>query len=299
MSEQPKPQDVVIGGNLQKGITGQYSLSVGEVLKESLRMTSNRFLRLFPAMMIFMAIHLTILWIAMLQMTDMETIQAGLDSLKLVMTATANTGMSLEDSLTPEQITQIKSVVNELLHALGVSVFIAYVLTGPLYAGYCMQSMNISVGLETRIGDIFKGFRFTVPFVLLMLVIGGIELVIPSLLMVYLTLATMFTPYLMIEKRLPLFRAIGYSFVAFHKRLLPLLLIGMTIFIAGFILSLLTQGLAFFFFFPLWFMAKAICYRNAFGLTLRIEPKEGQASPAATDDDQTPPSQGSSGHFDA
>ncbi|MDN2481087.1 hypothetical protein [Vibrio agarivorans] len=236
-----------VGGNLERALSGDYSLRTGEVLREATSLTVKHFMRFTPAILLLLFAQLAIFYIALkLQVGDLSVIL--------------------------DMVTDPDSVDANVVQAIFMANFSYEVISAPFFAGVSLMAMSHAAGLETKTRHIAKGLQFTIPVILATLaglVLQGVAGMLLPFVSLYLSLAFTNSTLLICEKRVPPMSSLWLSLRAVNKKILPLAAIYITmmcLFVAGAML----YGIGLIFVLPLFFHVKAIIYREMFGIRLKV-----------------------------
>lgn len=240
-------KDFNLGGSIERALSGDYELKAGEVLKEAWNHTIKNFLSFSPAIMVLIAIQVTIFVIALkLQLGDPSII--------------------LDAVLDPEAFDP------SIFSAIMIANFSFEVISAPIYAGISLMAMSHAAGLATKSRHIAKGLQFTVPVIiatLASLVLQGVAGMILPFLSLYISLAFSNSVLLICEKQVPPLQSLLLSLRAVNKKIVPL--VGIYIFVVTmFMLGVMLYGIGLIFVLPFFFHVKGIIYRNMFGIKLKI-----------------------------
>lgn len=240
-------KDFVIGGSIDKALSGNYELNMFSVLGEAWKHTIRHFLSFSPAIIALLAVQLVIFYLALkLQIGDPALILQMFDN--------------------PELIEQ------GIFEAIFVANFSYEVISAPIYAGVSLMAMSHSAGLMSKPQHILKGLQFTVPVIiatLFSLVLQGIGGMLIPLLSMYLSVAFSNSILLICEKKISPIQSLWISFRAVNKKLFPI--IGLyTIMMVLLFVAAISYGFLLVVVLPLFFHMKGIIYRNMFGITLKI-----------------------------
>lgn len=174
-----------------------------------------------------------------------------------------------------------------LIAALLSSVTVG-VLSGPLYAGVCIVTLALLDGRTPapQAGEVFEGMKFFLPSFLFMLIVGAIGLlgyfimaatcILVPLIPVgalFLMGATMFSLFLIVEKRVDAWQSIVQSFALLKLNFWPLLALAIVANLAASVGGFLC-GVGAFLTMPFYFCVLAVAYRKVAG---------GSTAPAAAD----------------
>lgn len=240
-------KDFVLGGSIEKALSGDYELSIPSVLQEAWKYTIKNFLTFSPAIVALLVVQIAIFYIAIkLQIGDPSLIFQMFDK--------------------PELIEQ------GIFEAIFIANFSYEVISAPIYAGVSLMAMSHTAGLSSTPKHIFKGLQFTIPLIiatLFSLVLQGIGGMIVPLLSMYLSVAFSNSMLLICEKRMPPVQSLWLSFRAVNKKLFPILGIYTVMMILLFFAAV-SYGVFLIIVLPFFFHVKGIIYRNMFGITLKI-----------------------------
>ncbi len=236
-----------VGGTVEQALSGQYSLNVGEILKEAWDTTIKHFVSFTPAVVIMAAIQAAIFFIALnLQLGDPSSIIASLEQ-----------GHGFPDGF---------------FEAIFVANFSYEVVSAPIFAGVSLMAMSHAAGLKTKTRHIAKGLQFTIPVILatlMGLIFQAVAGMLFPLLSIYLAIAFSNSILLICEKRVPPMQSLVLSLKATNKKLFQLVSLYLIVTLMFFAAALL-YGIGFIFVVPFFFHLKGIIYRNMFGVRLRI-----------------------------
>ncbi|MCK6264997.1 hypothetical protein KP803_17090 [Vibrio sp. ZSDE26] len=251
-------KDFNLGGSVEKALSGDYELKVGDVLKEAGSITVKHFLSFTPSVMILLIVQLAIFYIALkLQLGDPSIILTILDN--------------------PDGFNQ------SMVQAIFVANFSYEVVSAPIFAGISLMAMSHAAGLNTKSRHIGKGLQFTVPVILatlFALVLQGIAGAVLPFVSLYLSLAFSNSILLVCEKRVSPLQSLWLSLRAVNKKIFTIAAIYFVVTML-FVAAAMFYGIGLIFVLPFFFHVKGIIYRNMFGIKLKI---------VATDrsDDDTP-----------
>ena len=222
-------------GSLERGIAGEYRLSIGETLSEAWRKVNGNKGTAIVAVLIYIGVMIA------------YGIVAGL--IKFVFTAVAG-----------ETGTELGSILTDLGQ---------FIITAPLGAGFFMLGVRMSIDAPVKAGSILNYYDRIVPLALttllsgLMIILGFVLLVIPG---IYLSVAYFLALPLVADKGLGPWQAMEASRKAVTHRWFSafglLILLGL-LSIAGAIPLFI--GLIWVI--PLYMIALGILYRNIFGVS--------------------------------
>ncbi|OIQ26343.1 hypothetical protein [uncultured Vibrio sp.] len=240
-------KDFNLGGSVEKALSGDYELKVGEVLKEAGSLTLKHFLSFSPAVMILLIAQLAIFYIALkLQLGDPSII--------------------LDIFNNPDSFNE------SMVQAIFVANFSYEVVSAPIYAGLCLMAMSHAAGLNTKLRHIGKGLQFTVPVIittLASLILQGVAGAFLPLVSLYLSLAFSNCILLVCEKRVSPFQALWLSLRGVNKKIFSIATIYLIITML-FVAAAVFYGIGLIFVLPFFFHVKGIIYRNMFGIRLKV-----------------------------
>ncbi|MCG7496349.1 hypothetical protein MHO82_05710 [Vibrio sp. Of7-15] len=250
MSNKHLDKEFLLGGSIEKALSGDYELSPVKVLQEAWKNTLRYFISFFPAIMALLLAQLALFLFA----------------LKL----------QLGDPFVLFEALQGKGDLTEaMLNAVWIANFSSEVLSAPLYAGVSLMAMSHAAGLPSKPRHLMKGLPFAVAVTIATMVASSVQgmanLIFP-LLSLYLTMALGMGTLLICEKRVPPLQALMLSFRATYKKIIPLTAIYMFLLIM-FALSFTVFGLGLIIVLPFFFNVKGVIYRNMFGVSLKITTK--------------------------
>ncbi|WP_188009204.1 DUF2189 domain-containing protein [Grimontia hollisae] len=264
MNKQQLNNALHVGGTLENALTGNYTLSVSRVVQEAVKLTQKHFWQFLPATFVLTAAHILIflLTLIIMQGTHNEVIQAFIGQ---------------------------RPMTEELMASGRIAVFVATVLTAPLYAGASLMGLSHAIGFRTKPKHIIKGFAYAFAVTLAMSFISALQSfssqLIP-LLGVFLGITFSMTILLICEKRLRPVEAMIVSFRAITKKMITLTMVYIVI-AALFVFSYATAGLALVWALPFMFNVKGVLYREMFGVGIEVTvSQEGDDDSASGGGDQ-------------
>lgn len=260
MSDQLKEKTFLLGGSIEKAISGQVELSPVSVLQEAWQNTVKHFFTFSPAILLLTFTYMAVFFIALqVQLGDPAILfQAFLGETELT---------------------------TNISYAAFVAGLSAQVIVSPLTAGASLMGMSHAAGLKCRSSYIFKGIASAGMVALVTIlseVLQGLVNIYLPMVALYLSMAFGCAILLVCEKKLPPLKALLYSFRATNKKLTSMLLIHVVIMLA-LVFGVALYGVGLIVVMPFIFNVKGIIYRNMFGVTLKVLVKEGED----TDDDNS------------
>lgn len=247
MSDQLKEKTFLLGGSIEKAISGQVELSPVSVLQEAWKNTVTHFFTFSPAILLLTFTYMAVFFIAL-------QVQLG-DPAVLFHAFLGET----------ELTTQIS-------YAAFVAGLSAQVIVSPLTAGASLMGMSHAAGLKCRSSYIFKGIASAGMVALVTIlseVIQGLVNIYLPMIALYLSMAFGFALLLVCEKKVPPLKALLLSFRATNKKLTSMLLIHVVIMLA-LVFGIALYGVGLIVVMPFIFNVKGILYRNMFGITLKV-----------------------------
>lgn len=240
-------KDFNLGGNVDRALSGDYKLSLGEVFREAWSCTLKTFLSFSPAIVILMIVQLGIFYLALkMQLGD--------------------PGVIIDAIQNPDTFSQ------GIVQAIFVANFSYEVISAPIYAGVCLMAMSHIAGLSTKPRHIGKGLQHTVPVIiatLASLVLQGLAGMILPFLSMYVAVAFSQSILLICEKRVTPINSLLLSLRAVNKKLFVFIgaygLVSLM-----FIVAVMFYGIGLIFVLPFFFHMKGILYREMFGIKLKI-----------------------------
>ncbi|MFK0571352.1 hypothetical protein [Endozoicomonas sp.] len=214
-------------GSVEKGLSGNYSLSISGLLSESWDKTRGTKWIIHLAMGIYMGIYL------------------------LLIMAVAVAALVVPQSGGLEIIIEL----------------IMLAITTPLWAGIYMIGLRRAVNAPIRAGQVLDYFSKTLPLfglyllMLVLMLIGFALLVIPG---IYLFIAYMLAIPLMVDKKMGIWEALETSRKAITKRWFTVFGLTLVIMLINFV-AMLPLGLGLIWTVPMSTIAFGILYRNIFG----------------------------------
>ncbi|CAH0525976.1 hypothetical protein [Vibrio hippocampi] len=270
-------KELIVGGSVERALSGQYELKIGNVFKEAWRATLKHFMSFSPSVLFLIVAQAGIFYIALkLQLGDLSVI---LDAFQ-------------DPNLLTENIFQSIFIAN----------FSYEVISAPLYAGLSLMAMSHIVGLTTKTSHIAKGLQFTVPVIiatLISLLLQGVMSMLLPFVSMYLSLAFSQSLLLICEKRMTPMQSLLTSLRAVNKKILVLSLIYFVL-VVMFLFATAFYGLGLILFLPFFFHVKGILYREMFGVRLTVVASaESNHDIPQTAKSQTKSSDNQSDSFDA
>ncbi len=149
-----------------------------------------------------------------------------------------------------------------------VTCGLGFVLAGPLFGGLSIIAFKRMKGEVTTFDDTFAGFRLFGPLFLLSIV--GAVLICAGLMLcllpgMYLFVAWIFAPFLIVDQRLDFWDAMGRSMRTVNEHLASVLLVVLVVCVINTIGGLVVLG--FLITQPLMITALAVTYRRLYGLS--------------------------------
>ncbi|KOO08173.1 hypothetical protein [Vibrio hepatarius] len=240
-------KDFNLGGSVERALSGDYELKIGDVLKEAWNLTIKNFLSFSPAIVALIVIQFAIFYIALkLQLGDPAMIIDAFTS---------------ADAFDPN-----------IINAIMVANYSYEVISAPIYAGISLMAMSHAAGLTTKSRHIAKGLQFTIPVILatlFSLMLQGIAGLLLPFISLYLSIAFSNSILLICEKKVPPMQSLLLSLRAANKKIFVLAGIYLVVSIM-FVIGMMFYGLGLIIVLPFFFHVKGIIYRNMFGIKLRI-----------------------------
>ncbi len=264
MSEQPKEKTFILGGSIEKAMTGQVELSPVSVLQEAWKNTITHFFTFSPAILLLTFSYMAIFFIALQVQLGDPTI--------------------LFKAFLGE--TELTTTISYAAFVAGLS---AQVIVSPLTAGASLMGMSHAAGLKCSSNYIFKGMASAGMVALVTIlseVLQGLVNIYLPMVALYLSMAFGFAILLVCEKKVPPLKALLYSFRATNKKLTSMLLIHVVIMLA-LVFGIALYGVGLIVIMPFIFNIKGILYRNMFGITLKVMVKSDEDN-GNNDDHNTP-----------
>lgn len=246
-------QEKRVGGNLERALQSNESFKPMDVLAESWQLTKQNFASMLGALALAMLVYVAVALV--LVQVFIET-------------------PSLED---PRTI-----LLMQLLQSF---------LMPPLFAAVHIIGLRHSVGDKTRPTQVFDYLKQPFPFIAAAVMIQLLSLIVVSLLpallgllaMAFLSLTLSMVLPLIADYRLTPFNAIKVSFMASIRRVPALLAVYAILFVL-FLLSVLTMGLLLIVVAPLFYHAKAVMYREIFGVCVEQNSVGHTGEPTSNND---------------
>ncbi|EHN69725.1 DUF2189 domain-containing protein [Aliivibrio fischeri] len=251
MSEQPKEKTFILGGSIEKAVSGQFELSPVSVLQEAWKNTVKHFFVFSPAILLLTFSYMAVFFLAL-------QIQLG-DPAVLFKAFLGETELTTKIS-----------------YAAFVAGLSAQVIVSPLTAGASLMGMSHAAGLKCRTSYIFKGIASAGMVALVTIlseVLQGMVNIYLPMVALYLSMAFGMSILLVCEKKVPPLQALLLSFRATNKKLASMLLIHIVIMLA-LVFGIALYGVGLIVVMPFIFNVKGIIYRNMFGITLKVMVKD-------------------------
>ncbi|MCG9597473.1 hypothetical protein L1D15_12175 [Vibrio sp. Isolate25] len=258
-------KDFNLGGSVERALSGDYELKVGEVLREAWSHTIKNFLSFSPAIVVLLVVQLAIFYIAL-------KLQLGEPS--IIFDAFTN----IFDAFTNPEAFEPR-----MIQAIFIAKFSYEVVSAPIYAGVSLMAMSHAAGLPTKPRHILKGLQHTMPVILATLFSLLLQGVLPFLSM-YLSLAFSNSILLICEKQIPPMQSLLLSLRAVNKKIFVLAGIYLLVMLM-FVAAARFYGLGLILVLPFFFHVKGIIYRNMFGIKLKIVTTDRSKDEDDNDDD--------------
>lgn len=251
MSEQPKEKMLILGGSIDKAISGEFELSPVSVLQEAWANTVKHFFVFSPAILLLTFSYVAVFFLALQIILGDPTIlfRAFLGEVELTA---------------------------RISYAAFVAGLSAQVMVSPLTAGASLMGMSHAAGLKCRSSYVFKGIASAGMVALVTIlseVLQGMVNIYLPMFALYLSMAFGMSILLVSEKKVAPLQALLLSFRATNKKLAAMLLIHLVILLA-FVLGIALYGVGLIVVMPFIFNVKGIIYRNMFGITLKVMVKD-------------------------
>ncbi|MBI1907529.1 MAG: hypothetical protein HYS20_15035 [Rhodocyclales bacterium] len=230
-------EDPSESGSLERGIAGDYTFTIGEVLKEAWERTNGAKLTLNLAMLAYGVITIVATMITNFAFGGLLTAQQGEMS-----------GLTIIGGAIVQQL-----------------VILAVVL--PPMIGMLILGLRRAVGAPIAVGQVLRHYHRTLPLLggnILMtiaIIIGMVLLVIPG---IYLSVALLFTLALVAEKGLGPLAAMSASRKAVHKRWFSFLGFGLVLTLINMVAAI-PLGIGLIWSMPFTFIATGVLYNRIFG----------------------------------
>ncbi|AZL84810.1 MULTISPECIES: membrane protein [Aliivibrio] len=251
MNEQPKEKTFVLGGSIEKALSGEVELSPVSVIQEAWKNTIKHFFTFSPAILLLTFSYMAIFFLAL-------QIQLG------------------DPAVLFKAILGEVELTSKISYAAFVAGLSAQVIVSPLTAGASLMGMSHAAGIKCPTQYIFKGIA-SAGMVALVTILsevfqGMVNLYLP-LVALYLSMAFGFAILLVCEKKVMPLKALLLSFRATNKKLGSMLLIHVVIMLA-LVFGIALYGVGLIVVMPFIFNIKGILYRNMFGITLKVMVKK-------------------------
>ncbi|WP_020580830.1 hypothetical protein [Endozoicomonas elysicola] len=214
-------------GSLEKGLAGDYQLSISNLLSESWEKTHGAKWTIHLAMGIYFGIYI------------------------LLILAVAMAALVLPESGVLEIIIELTMLA----------------ITMPLWAGIYMIGVRRAVSAPIRAGQTLDYFSKTLPLfglyllMLILILVGFLLLIIPG---IYLSVAYMLAIPLMVDRNLGIWEALETSRKAINKRWFTIFGLTLVIMLIN-LVAMIPLGLGLIWTIPMSTIAFGVLYRNIFG----------------------------------
>lgn len=236
-----------VGGSLETALSGNYRLSAIEIIREAAVLTQRHFWLFCPAILAYLAVSLLVFLLVFTVMIDAS-------------------------SASMQKFMVDKVVTGEMRAALGLSTSISVIISAPLYVSASLMGLSHSLGLTSKLKDMLNRNYAWFTIALTMGFMQLLEHAAAQLLPLAGTaLSALFSMSVLLicEKQLSPFSAILTSCRAISKKIVPIAVIYMVLFVLFFI-GYLTAGLALLWILPFMFNLKGVLYREMFGVGIEI-----------------------------
>ncbi len=237
-------------GSLQKGITGQYTVNVSEIISEAWELTKG------SKLVIVGALFTTWIISAIIQ----QLISIPVAIIIGVFAATFQKSMA-----TPEAAVLLTAGIFIFSMLIG---FGSVMIQAPMVAGLEMIGVRRAVGYPISVKSVFSYFKQFIPLALtwllmtVLVTLGFLFLIIPG---IYLAVATFLALQLVADRKFGPWQAIKTSIKATTHNWFAIFLLLLALFLITAV-SCVPLGIGLIWTLPLCFVAKGILYRNIFGV---------------------------------
>ncbi|UJF18120.1 hypothetical protein L0B53_13970 [Vibrio sp. SS-MA-C1-2] len=247
MSDNKNQKSFIVGGSLEKALSGDYQLPVSTVIKETIQVMWKNLFSFLPSVIFLICIQVIIFWLSL-------KIQVG------------------EPRLLFQALISGNNFTTDMLDNLIIANVSAEILSAPIYAGVSLMAMSHAIGLKTKPRHILKGMNFLIPvtisMMLLTLIEGAGNAIFP-IIGLYLTMSLSFVILLVCERRMRPFQAVVTSVRVVTRKIIPLTGIFLVALIF-FLSAIPTMGISLILAFPFFFTLKGVLYRRIFGVNVQI-----------------------------
>lgn len=260
MTTENSPKKLVIGGNLEKALSGKYDLSIKNIIEQAFLLTKKNYLFMLAGIIIYVSLRIALLW---------GFLEALLESPLATFVSVLKTNDFNVD----------------LLLRIQLADFTAAVLTAPLCAGLFLVAISNSIGIKTPLKYIFKGFIFALPCMATAFIAFAIQ---TASAMAFIGLALIanllliFSLILVCEKKLSPYFALYISARAVLRKFLPLTVLFITgVTILG--ISFMIHPASVLLILPIMFNIVAVLYRDIFGIGVQVIESKNDKQPPSLD----------------
>lgn len=231
---------VVIGGSLTESLKGNYQFSLREVLEQSFTATKSNLVSLLGGFFILFSVNVLMV-LVLINVFSFDALQKSI------------------------QLQYLSSILQAVISA-------------PLLGGLMLMGIKHSVGIRTRVIDVFNGFNAMMPLITVGIISTLINIVLTELLAMvhpnlailvslYITVIFAFSMPLVIERGVSPLNAIYYSIKIVHFKLPKFILLFLII--AGLLLiAIIPFGLGLIWMLPMIYNLIGVIYRNIIGVTV-------------------------------
>ncbi|AAV82148.1 MAG: hypothetical protein HLX52_07740 [Idiomarinaceae bacterium] len=241
---------VIIGGSLVESLKGNYQLSLRQIFEQAFNITKSNLTPLIGGFLVLLA-------------TAFLMVQALMNV------------FSVEEIMGSIKIQYISNILGSVLIA-------------PLLGGLILMGIKHSVGIKTKVGDVFNGFNVMMPLIAVALVSTTLKLVAGQLLglihpnfmiiaQLYVTAILVLAMPLVIERGVGPLNALYYSIKIIHFKLPKFILLFLVMF-GLLLLAFIPLGLGLIWVLPMICNLIGVVYREVIGVTVIEKPKKDSSS---------------------
>lgn len=236
----------IVGGSLTEALTGKYEFSLKSTIEQSFNITKNHLGSLFGGFLIIFGINVLMV-LVFINFFSLE---------------------SFEHSLELQFLTSI----------------IQAVINAPLLGGLMLMGIKHSVGINTKVTQVFDGFQRVMPLIVVSLIATVLNITLTMLLgqlhpnlgllgSLYLTVVLALAMPLVIERGVSPLNALFYSFRITHFKL-PKFIVLFLLIMGALFLAIIPFGLGLIWVLPMIYNLIGVVYKDIIGVS--IIDKDGQ-----------------------
>lgn len=230
----------IVGGSLTEALTGKYEFSLKSTIEQSFNITKNHLGSLFGGFLIIFGINVLMV-LVFINFFSLE---------------------SFEHSLELQFLTSI----------------IQAVINAPLLGGLMLMGIKHSVGINTKVTQVFDGFQRVMPLIVVSLIATVLNITLTMLLgqlhpnlgllgSLYLTVVLALAMPLVIERGVSPLNALFYSFRITHFKL-PKFIVLFLLIMGALFLAIIPFGLGLIWVLPMIYNLIGVVYKDIIGVSI-------------------------------